>query len=225
MFLDRPSLLIGLCALALAACTDAGVGLSAEGPAAPEPSAPPPEPDPQAQGVVPSHKARVKFKGGERLVRDLVAGLELPRQGACSELARYDCIKEVHHIALGGVEPYHKAINNPLEVMPVTAAIAADRVALSTCTRRVRIDFDNPDEAVVFTALVRESGPPSADVLTQVATDLYDRLLQRDATDAEIKALVDFHAEVMAETGDDGRRRWAQLACFSVATTLESLFY
>lgn len=224
MFLDRPYLTTALIALGLAACTDAGVGPVSPGPGVdPEPSAP--ATDAQPQGIVPSQKGRVKFKGGERLVRDLVAGLELPRRGACSELARYDCIKDVHNIALGGVEPYRKEIHNPLEVMPVTAAIAADRVALATCTRRVRTDFDDPAEAVVFTPLVNESGPPDADTLALVVNDLYDRLLQRDATDDEVKALVDFHAEVMAETGDDGRRRWAQLACFSVATTLESLFY
>ena len=204
------------------ACTDDGVST---------PDAPAPEPEvvePEViapQGIVASHKARVKFKGGEVMLRDLSAALDLPRDRACGELGRYDCVKEVHGIALGGVEPYEQGINTPLEVMPVTAAIAADRVALGACTRRVKLDFDAPDEALIFGAVAGGSGAPDAAALGQTAQALYDRILRRDGTDAEIAALVGFHAEVSAEAGDDGRRRWAQLACFSVATTLEALFY
>ena len=194
----------------------------------PTPPAPEPEviAEPEApQGIIASHKARVKFKGGEVMLRDLSTALDLPRDRACGELGRYDCIKEVHGIALGGVEPYHQAINTPLEVMPVTAAIAADRVALSTCIRRVKLDFDTPAEAVVFGAIAGGAGVPDAAALGATAKVLYDRILRRDATDDEVAALVDFHAEVLAETGGDGRRRWAQMSCFSVATTLEALFY
>lgn len=219
MFRD---LLLMAALLGLCACDEGGT--KSPDPT-PEPGPEAPATDAEPQGIIPSHKARVKFKAGERMLRDLSDALDLDRDRACAELARYDCVKDVHNIALGGVEPYDKQINQPLEVMPVTAAIAADRVALATCTRRVQRDFDRPDEAKVFTALVSESGVPDAAALTASAEALYDRILRRDATEAEVQALVDFHAEVMAETNDDGRRRWAQLACFSVATTLEALFY
>lgn len=210
---------LAVCVLAVS-CTDSGV--SAGDPPAPEPEVSEPE---APQGIIASHKARVKFKGGEVMLRDLATALDLPRDRACGELGRYDCIQEVHGIALGGVEPYNQGINTPLEVMPVTSAIAADRVALGACTRRVKLDFDAPAEAVIFGAIANGPGAPDAAALGETAKALYDRILRRDATDAEVAALVGFHAEVAAETGDDGRRRWAQLACFSVATTLEALFY
>lgn len=216
----RDALLMALL-VGLVACDDGGTSPDPT----PEPGPEAPATDAEPQGIVASHKARVKFKAGERMLRDLSDALDLDRNRACAELARYDCVKDVHNIALGGVEPYHKQINQPLEVMPVTAAIAADRVALATCTRRVQQDFDRPDEAKVFTALVSESGVPDAAALSTTVEALYDRILRRDATADEVQALVDFHAEVMAETNDDGRRRWAQLSCFSVATTLEALFY
>lgn len=220
MFRDLLKLTVlgALCA-GLVACDD---GAHPTPEPTPEPEAPAPE---APKGIVPSHNARVKFKAGERMLRDLTDALKLDREGSCLELARYDCVTDVHSIALGGVEPYHKQINKPLEVMPVTAAIAADRVALSTCTRRMQRDFAKPDEAEIFTALVGASGVPEADALQATARTLYDRILRRDATDDEVQALVDFHAEVMAESGDDGRERWAQLSCFAVATTLEALFY
>lgn len=212
---------IGLCAVLLTVgCVEPATPTDRS---APEPEVAEPEAAPQ--GIVASHKARVKFKGGEVMLRDLSAALELPRDRACGELGRYDCVKDVHSIALGGVEPYEQGINTPLEVMPVTAAIAADRVALSTCTRRMRLDFDAPDDAVIFGALAGGSGVPDKATLAATARTLYDRILRRDATDAEVATLVDFHAEVMAETGDDARRSWAQLTCFSVATSLEALFY
>lgn len=203
----------------LSGCDDAQ-----ETPAAdpqPEPAA---EPEPEApQGLIPSHKARVKFKGGERYARDLAAALELPREGLCSELGLYDCVGEVHAIALGGVEPYEKGIDEPLPVAPVSAAIAIDRVALSACTARAEQDFAQPADAVIFGPLLGADGPQRAD-LEAVAADLIDRVLRRDATADEVAAIADFYAEAQADS-ETPAKAYGQLSCFAVATMLEALYY
>lgn len=189
----------------------------------PEPAAEP-EPDPGPQAIVPSHKARVKFKGGERYARDLAAALDVERGELCLELGRFDCVTEVHGIALGGVEPYDKGIDEPLPVAPVSAAIAVDRVALSACTARVDADLEDPAAAVIFGGLLRAEEPSRA-ALEGVAADLVDRILRRDATPDEVAAIADFYAEVEAETDDAAVRAFGQLSCFAVATMLEALFY
>lgn len=173
--------------------------------------------------LVASRKARVKFKGGERALGDLAAALELDRAAACQELGRYDCVTDVHRIALGGVEPYTLRINDPLEVIPVTAAIAADRLALVACGQRVAADFADPENAKVFKALATADAPGAA--LEATVSELYDRILQRAPSAEESAALVALHADVVAEEGGEGRETWAKLTCFAVATTLESLFF
>ncbi|MCP5152512.1 MAG: hypothetical protein H6983_00010 [Ectothiorhodospiraceae bacterium] len=186
----------------------------------PEPQ-PEPEPEPGPQGIVPSNKARVKFKGGERYARDLATALSLPRVDLCRELGNFDCVSEVHRIALGGVEPYNLGIDEPLAVAPVTAAIAMERVALSACGARVDADLADPAAA----ALVRFSGSePTAAEREALAADLFDRILRRDATLDEIAAVAGLYASVAEESAAPARD-WAVLSCFSVATMLEALFY
>lgn len=181
-----------------------------------------PEPEPP-QGIVPSHKARVKFKGGERYARDLAAALDLPRDTLCRELGTYDCVGDVHRIALGGVEPYELGVDDPLPVAPVSAAIAIDRVALSACTARVDRDIETPADAALFGPLLT-GDPADAGVREGIAADLVDRILRRDATPDEVAALAGLWSDLEADA-DDPARAWAQLSCFAVATMLESLFY
>lgn len=223
MFLDptrgkRPMrmLIAGLVAFGLTACDDSKDAPVPDPPAEPEPEAPV-----EPQGIVPSHKARVKFKGGERYARDLAAALELPRDGLCTELGLYDCVGDVHRIALGGVEPYELGIDEPLPVSPVSASMAVDRTALAACTRRVEADFADPGGAVIFGALMT-----STDRATRegVAADLVDRILRRDATADEVAALADFWETAEAES-EQPAHAYGQLTCFAVATMLEALFY
>lgn len=210
-------LLIGLVAFGLSACDDS------KEPATPEPPTAEPEPEPPAepQDIIPSSKARVKFKGGQRYARDLAAALELPRDGLCTELGLYDCVDDVHLIALGGVEPYEIGIDEPLPVPPVSAAMAIDRVALSACTHRVDADFADPTAAAIFGPLAGATDPATRE---GVAADLIDRILRRDATPDEIAALSDFWEAAEAES-DQPARAFGQLTCFAVATMLEALFY
>ncbi|MEO1337183.1 MAG: hypothetical protein AAFV29_16190 [Myxococcota bacterium] len=175
--------------------------------------------------VVSSLRPRVQFKGQRRWGADLSQALGLRRHELCRELSRYDCLDDVHRIALGGVEPYALGIDEPLAVLPVTAAIAVDRVALQACMQRVDRDLDpRSDDALIFGAL-RGGDSPSRRVREDVSAALYRRLLSRDARAEEVAALADFWTEVEVEGVAEPIREWATMTCFAVASSIESLFY
>lgn len=181
----------------------------------------PRDPDhPQHPGTQPvSAKSRVKRKSPALLARDLEQSLDLPRAELCQELGSHDCF-EAHNVLLGGVEPYELRIDEPLGPT-VAAPLAVDRIVLSACGERAARDFADPAGAVLF-AEVAGPAAPDDEARAAVARRLYERLLARPATSAEIDALVGFHAELGAGAQP---RDWAQLTCYAVATTTEFLFY
>ena len=170
-----------------------------------------------------SATARVKFKGPHRIASDLAQALSIPRQELCQELGSADCF-ETHGIVLGGVEPYRLRIDEPLPEAPVTAPMAVDRIALSACGERAARDFAAPADAVIFVEIAGDAAAlPSTQARAAVAGRLYERLLARRADAAEVDALVAFGDQVADHA--EPARRWAQLACYAVATTTENLFY
>jgi hypothetical protein len=173
---------------------------------------PPPPPQPPAASIVASNKARLTFKGGDRYARALSTALGIPREELCKELSVYDCTSEVHAIALGGVEPYRNGIYEPLPDTAVTTPIAVERVALSACARRARVDFADPANALIFRG-------------EDQINKLYQRLLSRPAEPSEIQHLRDLHEEMKAIGHPSLDEKWAEVACFAVATSLEALFY
>jgi hypothetical protein len=200
------AILLAGASLALSACGDDGG---------------PPDDPPDGVTQPASTRARVKRKGPALLASDLAQALDLPRAELCAELSSHDCFT-THGILLGGVEPYELRIDEPLAVPSVAAPMAVDRIVLTACGERAARDFDQPASAALF-AEVAASSAPGADARAAVAGRLYERLLARPATRAEIDALVGFHDQLgaSAEPGRD----WAQLACYAVATTTEFLFY
>ena len=181
---------------------------------------------PADRTAIESSKSRVKFKEQGRFVRDLASGLDLALGDVCNELGLYDCYEQAHRITLGGVEPYRRGIRKPLPVAPVTAPIAVDRVALSACATRVDRDFDDPANALMFGDLAERGA--NEDTLGTAAGHIYDRLLRRDATVAEVDELVSFYdeaVELLEGSPNDPTREWAVTSCFAVATTMEGLFY
>ncbi len=177
--------------------------------------------------LVPSIKARVKFKGAKRFGTDLASALGLESDSLCNELGLYNCL-EVHRIVLGGMEPYRLGIHKPLPKAGLTAPIAADRVALAACAERVRRDFLPNGTPILFEGPVPGSQAPSAAWRLGVATQLYQRILRRQGTPDETAALVDFYPVVETEYGGasvEATRDWLSLSCFSVSTMLEALFY
>ncbi|MEM1349111.1 MAG: hypothetical protein AAGI01_11180 [Myxococcota bacterium] len=206
-------------AFALTACHGGGASSNGSGDD-PVKLEPPVEPE---AVVAPSTKGRVKFKGPERWGNQLARGLGLQRDELCKELSNFDCLEDAHRIALGGVEPYRLIINEPLPIPPVTAPIAADRVALSACSARAERDLANPTNALIYDALP-EGAAPDEQALHAMGRKLYRRLLSRDPQDDELEELVAFWALIADDTTDHARD-WATMTCYAVATSVESLFY
>lgn len=173
------------------------------------------------EGALPSLTSRLKARSGAVLANDLAQALELPRETVCNELGRYDCATEVHRIALGGVEPYVLGIQNPLSIAPITAPIAVDRMALSACTERARLDFEEMGQGLLSPLVV--AGGPSKAAREEVARALFQKLLRRDATADEIAETTAFYDELAG--GENADRDYAILSCFAVATHVEAIFY
>jgi len=172
--------------------------------------------------VLPSRHPRVRFKGGARWSAQLARGLDLDRDAMCQELGLYDCASKVHKIALGGVEPYRLRIDDPLPAAPITAPIAVNRIALSACSKRAKMDTDDPDNASVFKEL---SAKPSSEDLRAMGNRLYQRLLSRDAEPGELDEFEQFWTDVQDEGPEKPQLQWATMSCFAVATSTEMLFY
>jgi hypothetical protein len=169
---------------------------------------------------------RVKFKDGERYLTDLSESLGMPRETVCRELGRYDCFNQAFRIVLGGMEGPNLLVNQPLEVEALTAPIAYDRVALNICTSRVAMDAADPAKAVLYRSSGRAGAKAKQAWLRATADGIYDRVLRRPPTAEERNRLIGFYDDVR-KSGDspDPAKDWTVLGCFSVATSLEALFY
>jgi hypothetical protein len=166
---------------------------------------------------------RVKFKDGERFLGDLAAALGLPRESVCKELSQYDCYSDAFRIVLGGMEPYGIRAVEPIEQASLTSPIALDRVALRVCSTRVAEDIKDPQKAVLYLAPAHVKNPDKKWKKETVAR-LYDKLLRRDASAEEIAHMMEFYSTVAAKHAGDAKD-WVVLGCFSVASSLESVFY
>lgn len=185
-----------------------------------------PSPAPTPAPPLVSTKGRVNFKGGRRYADDLARGLAVPRTELCRELSSFDCVDNVHNIALGGVEPYDAAIYRPSRERSVPTVNAVDRIALTACDGRAKRDFGDPDRAAIFGDLARAGAEPPREALAATANRLYAGLLGRDSNADEADALVAFYGELEAELGPSvAPVRFATLACYAVATSEEALFY
>lgn len=125
----------------------------------------------------------------------------------------------VHVSALGGASPFlgeqYRGLAGPL----VTTPLALDRMVLSACGERAALDAQGSAEVFVDLDLAADVDPSSASVETTIV-DLYRRLLARDPEASEVgvvAAIADAEPPVSGE-------RFAQLACYAIATTAEFCF-
>lgn len=163
-----------------------------------------------------SLRASVKRKAPDVYARDLSRALGLGTDELCLELSQYDCTSS-HRIALGGVDPYDRAVYEPLAEPGISSPLAIDRIALSACGERVTRDLAG--EGLVFAELA--DGTASADDRAAIVDRLVLRLLRRPAEPHELEAI----AALADDPNIPDARTWGQLACFAIATTLENVFY
>lgn len=167
-----------------------------------------------------STRARLLWKRNVKLEKDIVRALELEPEEVCNELGMASCTREVHHVALGGPAPFTLGLHKALPTPMLSTAVVVDRVLLSACSNRVAKDADGP--AVVFTALDLddERAPRAGEkAFDATVTALYRRFLSRDPTEEELSVFGDLVEEKMTA------QEFAVLACFTVGTTTEFLFY
>lgn len=155
----------------------------------------------------------LQWKRGAALVEDLKGALELDLP--CTEFGVADCAA-VHLVPLGGKDPFGAAMYRAVAEPMATTAMALDRMVLSACTNRV--DLDAAGDPVVFTHFDLAGAAPGLDPARALAAELYQRLLGRDATPAELD-------EVATVASEGTARDYAVLACYAIGTTTEFLFF
>jgi len=176
---------------------------------------------PAADEVAASTRNNLVWKRYNVIERDLSRALELAPEELCQELGTFGCIREAHLVTLGGHDPIHQGLYEPLAEPLVTTSLALDRIALSAC--RVRVDLDRTTP-VVFTALDLDGPAPDAEseAFSQTVESLYRRLLSRDPLATEVDVIADLLVD--EQGGRVSSADFAQLACFVVTTTTEFLF-
>ncbi len=176
-----------------------------------------------------SAKGVVRFKRNERINGDFAKSLGLPPDKVCNELGLYPCATVVHHLALGGVDPYNIGVYEPLAFTGLTSPIVVDRIALSACIQRVTADLATPSTALIFKAVSLDAGGKltnieSAEVKTALDL-LYKQVVLRPVTDAEVTTLKKMYADILATHKPEAGKTWMTLSCFAVLTSVESVFY
>jgi hypothetical protein len=179
----------------------------------------------EAPAVEPSSDPDLQWKRSAAVERDLMRAFELSSAQLCLEVGVAPCVEYVHLVALGGHDPFGLGLYESVSAPLATTPIALDRVALSGCAARADLDRAAGDAAVVFGAIDLDAPAPAADdpQVAAMITELYHRLLARDPLDTEIAALGELTVD---EAGEPiAGRDFAVLACYTIATTTEFLFF
>lgn len=182
-----------------------------------------PPPDLSCEASAPPVPEPLIWKRVVPLAADLATALALPPDELCLELGALACT-DVHQVPLGGSDPIGTGLYTPPPRPLATSPLALDRLLLAACAERVTRDLAGP--AVVF-ANVDLSLSVLDPAISRAAMEadarvLYQRLLMRDATDAELSILVDLARP--DASGAPTAREWATLSCFAVGTTTEAIF-
>lgn len=170
-----------------------------------------------------SRRALVQWKRYAALEADLMGALKLSPDQVCTELGDQSCIRDVHLVSLGGNEPYVSGLMKPSAEPLATTPSVVDRVLLSACSTRARLDAAGDKQ--VFTALdLHGPLPPSGDpAVASTIGDLYRTFLARDPDPREV--------ELVSQLAGDGAGErvsavdFAALACFTIGSTTEFLFF
>jgi hypothetical protein len=156
---------------------------------------------------------------------DLAQALELEPDALCTEFGVQACTRVVHLAPLGGHEPFKTGLLEPSAEPLATTPSVVDRVVLSACSKRAGLDRAAGDKALVFRGLEpgKAAPLPGTPQNRALVTELYRRFLARDPDAFEL-------ARVGTLAHDDSGKAvqgdtFATLACLSVATSTEFLFF
>jgi hypothetical protein len=175
-----------------------------------------------------SPKAQVRFKNGARLQLELARVLDIDKNELCRELGLYECFG-IHSVVLGDADAFGIGLYEPLPATTKTTPLAIDRIVLSACAQRAKIDLSGAAKSIIFASLPLKDGK-LLDVgdaaVAQTIHTLYQRALGRNAKASEIAHHQQLYSDIEAKglsatpAGD-----WAILSCYAVLTTVEMLFY
>jgi hypothetical protein len=172
-----------------------------------------------------SKHPNLQWKRYSALEADLVQALELPADELCNEFGVASCVHTVHLASLGGNEPFKSGLLEPSAEPLATTPAVVDRLLLSACGRRTELDrAAGPSQAKVFRSLdLAGAAPaPEAEATKQTITELYHRLLAREPEAPELVAVASLvKKDAAAVTASE----FATLACFSIGTSTEFLFF
>jgi hypothetical protein len=213
----------------VAACNDEDKADVAQTPSAGEPSStdkPSADAAKSSTDIKASTRNLVQWKRAAAVEADLMRALDLKSDELCKELGSKDCIRDVHLVPMGGNEPYVSGLMKPSVEPLATSPAVVDRVLLSACSKRADLDAEAKGNAKVFTKLKFDKPLPAADdpAVRDTVVELYHRLLSREPAAKEVSlvaALADKPSDADALSPHD----FAALACFSIGSTTEFLFY
>jgi hypothetical protein len=178
--------------------------------------------------VTSSARGNLRFKGPERLNNDIAAALELPPDQVCTELGLYQCAALVHHVALGGVDPYGTGLYEASGVTSATTPLVVERIAWSACLKRADADYANPAAGVIFRGIPLDGARlanPDGDEVRGAITQLVQRALQRDPYPGELTRYTQLARDIEATGSAEPARAFMQAACFAVISLSEAVFY
>lgn len=173
-------------------------------------------------GENPSNEARdpnslaLASLSSARLEKRFASGLSLERREMCKELGTANCFGRVFSPALGRNKPQSR-VTAPVNP-PALAAVAIERIARQVCRIRRQKDAALGDKAEVFKFFDLGPKEPSAEAVAKQTAFLYDRLLYRAPSDAELATTATVLGHGMS--GGD----IAETLCFAVAGSMEILF-
>lgn len=212
-------------AAAVGACADDDAERARAGESGDRAAADLPDSDPQgAPAYKVSSRNLVQWKRAAAIEADLMRALDLDASQLCNELGDKSCIRAVHLVPLGGNEPYVSGLMKPSVEPLATSSSVIDRVLLSACSQRAQLDSEG--DAKVFGALDFDKPLPAPDApaIRDTVVALYRRLLARDPLSSEVRLVAS-----LAETPEDAQslsvRDFAALACFSIGSSTEFLFF
>lgn len=186
------------------------------------------QPEPESSTLATSTRNDLIWRRYRALEQGLGTALNLAPGDLCTELGRYDCIDQVHLVALGGNDPLGAGMHEPMKSPTATTPVAIERLVLSACDAAVTADAARPIPLIFLDLDLSTDAEPLnlEDELTSLAvgdtvTSLYRRLHARDPLPAEHETVL----KIITEDPEPMQARtFALLACFSIASTSESVF-